>query len=138
MPVPHEKRVSEGMVVGGAACRSATPGTADPRSSPVASTVRTVISPGRYVQGKGAIHQLGDYLAPLGSKPLIVADDLVWGFVGHDVEASLAKAGLPVRREKFNGIPSAKEVDRLVEVIKETGSDVAIAVGGGSTIDAVT
>jgi glycerol dehydrogenase len=103
----------------------------------MAQTVRTVISPGRYVQGKGAIHQLGDYLSQVGSTPLIVADDLVWGLVGHDIEASLKKAELPVTREKFNGIPSAKEVDRLVEVIKETGADVAVAVGGGSTIDAV-
>ena len=99
--------------------------------------VRTMISPGRYVQGKGAIHELGTYAQQLGRTPLIVADDLVWGFVGHEIEASLSRAGLPVRREKFNGIPSAKEVDRLVTVIKETGTDVAIAVGGGSTIDAV-
>ena len=101
------------------------------------TTVRTVISPSRYVQGKGAIHQLGEYLKPIGSTPLLVADDLVWGLVGHDVEASLKAAGLPVQRETFNGIPSAKEVDRLVEVIKATGADVAVAVGGGSTIDAV-
>lgn len=99
--------------------------------------IRTVISPGRYVQGPGAITRLGEYLAPIGSNPLIVADDVVWGFVGHDVEASLATAGLPARREKFNGIPSAIEIDRLVAVIKEAGSDVVVAVGGGSTIDAV-
>ena len=55
----------------------------------MASTVRTVISPGRYVQGKGAIHQLGGFVKQLGSTPLLVADDLVWGFVGHDVETSL-------------------------------------------------
>lgn len=103
----------------------------------MAHTVRTVISPGRYVQGKGAIHQIGDYLAQLGKNPLFVADDLVWGLVGHDIEASLRKAGMPARREVFNGIPSAKEVDRLVGVIRDTGADVAVAVGGGSTIDAV-
>jgi glycerol dehydrogenase len=103
----------------------------------MADKVRTVISPGRYVQGKGAINQLGEYLKQIGSSPLIVADDLVWGLVGHDVEASLAAAGLPVSRETFNGIPSAREVDRLVDVIKETGADVAVAIGGGSTIDAV-
>lgn len=103
----------------------------------MAEKVRTVISPGRYVQGKGAIAQLGEYLKQIGSTPLIVADDLVWGLVGHDVEASLAAAGLPVHREKFNGIPSAREVDRLVQVIKDTGADVAVAIGGGSTIDAV-
>src|SRR6478609_5208515 len=99
--------------------------------------VRTVISPGRYVQGKGAIHQLGDYLKNLGSTPLIVADDLVWGLVAHDVEVSLKAADLPLHREKFNGIPSAGEVDRLVGVIKQTNADIAIAIGGGSTIDAV-
>ncbi|MCC6856164.1 glycerol dehydrogenase [Microbacterium sp. A1-JK] len=99
--------------------------------------IRTVISPGRYVQGPGAITRLGTYLAPIGSNPLIVADDVVWGFVGHDVEASLTSAGLPARKEKFNGIPSAVEIDRLVGVIKDAGADVVVAVGGGSTIDAV-
>ena len=73
----------------------------------MAAPVRTVISPGRYVQGKGAIHQLGEYLKHLGSTPSIVADDLVWGLVAHDVEVSLKAAGLPLHREKFNGIPSA-------------------------------
>lgn len=103
----------------------------------MAQTVRTVISPGRYVQGKGAIHRLGEFLNELGSRPLIVADDLVWGLVGHDIEASLSAAGLPMDREKFNGIPSSGEVDRLVGVIKEKDADIAVAVGGGSAIDAV-
>jgi glycerol dehydrogenase len=103
----------------------------------MAPSLRTVISPSRYVQGKGSIHQLGEYLKPIGSTPLLVADDLVWGLVGHDIEASLTAAGLPARRETFHGIPSAKEVDRLVEVIKQAGADVVVAVGGGSAIDAV-
>lgn len=99
--------------------------------------MRTIISPSRYVQGKGALHQVGHYLGQLGSAPLFVSDDLVWGFAGHDIEASLRKAGLPVQRERFAGIPSAREVDRLAEVIKQTGSDVVVAVGGGGAIDAV-
>jgi glycerol dehydrogenase len=99
--------------------------------------IRTVISPGRYVQGKGAIHQVGSYLAAIGSTPLFVADDLVWGLVGHDVEASVKAAGLPFARETFGGVPSAAEVDRLVGVIRDAGADVVVAVGGGSAIDAV-
>lgn len=99
--------------------------------------IRTVISPGRYVQGPGAIARLGEFLASIGSRPLIVADDVVWGFVGHDVESSLTAAGLPMRREKFNGIPSSGEIDRLVQVIGDAKADVIVAVGGGSTIDAV-
>ena len=103
----------------------------------MSTPLRTVISPARYVQGKGAIHQLGEYLKPIGSNPLIVADDLVWGLVGHDIEASLKNADLPVQREVFHGMPSAREVDRLVDVIKESGADVVVAVGGGSAIDTV-
>ncbi|MDJ0319530.1 glycerol dehydrogenase [Pseudarthrobacter sp. PS3-L1] len=99
--------------------------------------IRTLIAPSRYVQGKGAINRLGEFLAPLGSKPLLVADDMVWGFVAHDVESSLNAASLPVNRVQFNGIPSAKEVDRLSALIKEHGTDVIVALGGGSTIDAV-
>ncbi|GAA1312136.1 glycerol dehydrogenase [Pseudonocardia xinjiangensis] len=103
----------------------------------MASAVRTVISPGRYVQGKGAIRLLGEYLKQIGSTPLIVADDLVWGLVGHDIEASLKAADLPVNRTGFGGVPSAHEVDRVVGVIREAGADVAVAAGGGSTIDVV-
>jgi glycerol dehydrogenase len=103
----------------------------------MATSLRTVISPSRYVQGKGAIHQLGEYLTPIGSSPLLVADDLVWGLVGHDIESSLKNTGLPAQREVFHGVPSAKEVDRVVEVIKRVGADVVVAVGGGSAIDTV-
>ena len=102
-----------------------------------ATPIRSVISPGRYVQGPGALTRLGEFLAPIGDTPLIVADDIVWGFTGHDIESSLAAAGLPFRREKFNGIPSAKEIDRLVGVIADAKANVIVAVGGGSTIDAV-
>lgn len=100
-------------------------------------SVRTIISPGRYVQGEGAINRLGEFLKPLGSRPLIVSDDMVWGLVAHQVTASLQSAGLPLTRERFGGIPTATEIDRLVQVITANDSDVVVAIGGGSTMDAV-
>lgn len=106
-------------------------------SQNTAAPIRTMISPGRYVQGKGAISRLGEFLAPLGSRPLLVADDMVWGFVAHEVEVSLKSASLPTNRVLFNGVPSAKEVDRLSALIAEHSADVIVALGGGSTIDAV-
>lgn len=100
-------------------------------------SARTLISPGRYVQGRGALDRLGEYLAQLGSAPLVVADDVVWGFTGEAVAASLRATDLPVRRERFGGMPTAAEVDRLVAVIRAQEADVVLAVGGGSTIDTV-
>jgi glycerol dehydrogenase len=97
--------------------------------------IRTVVSPGRYLQGAGAIARLGEFLRAIGDTPLLIADDVVWGLVGADIEASLESANLPVRREKFNGVATAEEIDRIVAVIAESGADVIVGVGGGSTID---
>ena len=47
--------------------------------------VKTIIAPSRYVQGKGAIHQLGTYIEKIGKNPLVVADDLVWGLLETDI-----------------------------------------------------
>lgn len=99
--------------------------------------IKTIIAPGRYVQGKGAIHRLGEYISQIGAKPLIVADDFVWGIVEADVTASFAGAALPVDRVGFGKFATAKAVDDLVEAIKARGTDVILGVGGGSAIDAV-
>lgn len=104
-------------------------------STPV--PVRTVISPGRYVQGKDAITRLGEFTTEIGSAPLVVADDIVWELVKDKVTASFASAGLEVRRETSRGLATKVEVDRLVEAIKEARADVVIGIGGGSAIDAV-
>lgn len=99
--------------------------------------VRTVISPGRYVQAKGAIARLGEFTAPIGTTPIVVADDVVWGIVEKQVRASFDAAGLTVVRESFGRYATKGEVDRLVTAIQDAGADVAIGIGGGSTIDAV-
>ncbi|GAB3569036.1 glycerol dehydrogenase [Spelaeicoccus albus] len=96
---------------------------------------RSFISPGRYVQGAGALARLGEFIHAIGNTPLVLADDDVWGFVGESVESSLAAAELQARRERFNGVPSASEINRVVGVIEQAGADVIIGVGGGSTID---
>lgn len=99
--------------------------------------IRTVISPGRYVQARGAMARLGEFTALIGSTPLVVSDDVVWGFVEETVTSSFAAAGLTVSRERFNGLATAAEVNRLTEAIKAAGADVVLGVGGGNTIDAV-
>lgn len=101
------------------------------------SALRTIISPNRYVQGRGAIARLGEFIAPLGSRPLLLADSFVRNAVGDDVDASLAAAGLTSSWEGFGGVPTSAEADRIVSVITEKGIDVIVGIGGGSTIDTV-
>ena len=98
--------------------------------------IRTVMSPGRCVQGKGALSRLGEYVAQIGSQPLIIADDMVWGFTEASITATFSEHDLRVERVGFGRFATADAVDALAAAITATGSDVIVAVGGGSTIDA--
>lgn len=102
----------------------------------MATPITTVMSPARYVQGRGAITRVGEFVAPIGSRPLIVADDVVWGIVESAVTESFQAAGLPVERVGFGRFATPGAVDELVERIRATESDVIVGLGGGSAIDA--
>ena len=93
-------------------------------------------SPSRYIQGKGAIADLGEHLKKLGENPLLVSDDTVWGIVEKQLAEGFESAGLPVNRVSFEKFATAKAVDGLVEKIKAEGHDIIVGIGGGSAIDA--
>ncbi|KAJ8142899.1 hypothetical protein OY671_003976 [Metschnikowia pulcherrima] len=99
--------------------------------------VRTLISPSRYVQARGALTRLGEFVRPIGTKPSLVADDVVWGIVQDTVAVSFQEQDLPRHRTGFGTYATAAEVDRLAREIDELGADVIVGIGGGSTIDAV-
>jgi len=93
-------------------------------------------SPSRYIQGKGAIADLGEHLKKLGENPLLVSDDTVWGIVEKPLTEGFEKEGLPVTRVSFEKFATAKAVDALVEKIKENDHDIIVGIGGGSAIAA--
>ncbi|MCM0619093.1 glycerol dehydrogenase [Nocardioides bruguierae] len=93
-------------------------------------------SPAHYVQGKNVIAELGTHLKNLGSTPLLVADDIVWGIVEDALGKGFADAGLAVVRVGFGRFATPGAVDGLVETITSGGHDVIVGVGGGSAIDA--
>lgn len=97
---------------------------------------QVLAAPSRYVQGKGVIERLGARLTEIGSTPLLVADDVVWGIVEEPLRRGFEEAGLPVARVGFDSYATAAAVDELVEAIGSGGHDVIAGVGGGSVIDA--
>ncbi len=90
----------------------------------------------QYIQGRGVIHQCGDYMSKLGRKAFLVSDDVVWGIVGKDVEASM-EGKMDYLYEAFNGESSAKEISRQAKVAKEAQCDMVAGFGGGKTMDTV-
>jgi len=101
------------------------------------ATVANIFStPSKYVQGKDVIAQLGDFVSTLGTSPIIVADDTVWGIVEGKVTASFAASKLPLVRVGFGRFATPQAVDALVEAIKADEHTVIVGIGGGSAIDA--
>lgn len=95
---------------------------------------RIFASPRCYVQGSGIISELGTYVADLGDKAFVIADDVVWGLVGSKVEAALGPH-VPFQRQMFNGEASASEIDRLAAIARTAGATVIVGIGGGKTLD---
>lgn len=97
--------------------------------------LRSMISPGRYVQGRGALAGLGEYVVPLGERPLLLADEMVRELTERPIRASLEAAGLPVLFAGFGGVPSRAESERVAALLRANDIDVVVGVGGGAAID---
>ena len=95
----------------------------------------TLISPARYVQGRGAMKGLGAYTAKLGKKALCLISAGGIKREGTTIEKSFDGCGASVTFEKFGGECSRTEIDRLVKLVGEKGFDVVIGVGGGKIFD---
>lgn len=96
---------------------------------------RVFISPSKYVQGASELDRLGEYTKVYGKKALVIISAGGKKRFGERVEASLVAAGVECAFDEFCGECSQAEIDRLVEVLKGTGSDVVLGVGGGKIFD---
>lgn len=96
---------------------------------------RILLAPGRYVQGAGAIAEIGTFVSSMGKKALVVGGKRALSLCGDKVEASLAAQEVGCKQELFEGECCDKEIKRLKELALSSGCDVIIAVGGGKVID---
>ncbi|WP_213990240.1 glycerol dehydrogenase [Sodalis sp. dw_96] len=92
-------------------------------------------SPGKYVQGRGVLDELGKYLSSIGSSALLIADDIVWEITGKRVKTSLERADIGCRYERFNGEASGNEIVRLAGIARDARTDIVVGLGGGKTLD---
>lgn len=93
-------------------------------------------SPSRYIQGRGVLKEGGKYLKAMGSKALILCDNVVWDLVGSEFTQVLACEQMTVHHTMFAGEASTNEIQRVSEFAKERGCDLVVGLGGGKTIDA--
>jgi len=93
------------------------------------------LAPGRYVQGAGAIEEIGVHAARIGTKALFTGGRTALSVCGSMVEASLKDNKVACHKAVFSGECSDKEIGRLVSAAKANGADLIIAAGGGKVID---
>jgi alcohol dehydrogenase len=93
----------------------------------------------RYLYGAGVLSSVGEVVASLGKRPLLVRDT----FPGSEafcqtIRDAVADAGTPLIGEVAGAGPNAPREDlyRITASLKELDPDVVISFGGGSTIDA--
>ena len=90
-----------------------------------------IISPSKYVQGKGELANIAQYATKLGKKPFILISEGGKKRVGGIIEDSFKDTGCELVFEAFHGECSKNEINRLVAIVKEKGCDLVIGVGGG-------
>jgi glycerol dehydrogenase len=94
-----------------------------------------LICPRKYVQGRGVLSELGDYIKMLGQKPLVLWDPHVKQIVSDVVLASLQQAGLEMVEVLFEGEATLDERARVAKIAEEEQADVAVGIGGGKVLD---
>jgi glycerol dehydrogenase len=94
-----------------------------------------LLAPGRYIQGAGAIDEIGVHTERLGTKALVTGGETALSITRETVEKRLAEKNVGCRVEPFKGECCDSEINRLVDVGKENNANIVIGVGGGKVID---
>lgn len=97
-----------------------------------------MIAPSRYVQGRGAMYELGDHLSAIGcKKALVVGGKTGLAATKPGREQSFKEKGIEQIEELFNGEATYQEIERIKDLATKNNCDVIIASGGGKTMDTV-
>ena len=94
----------------------------------------TTLFPNRYVQGADILKDLATEVSRLGDHSFMICDPFAHeNLLPNFITQIQAKHNITV--EEFKKECSDEEIERLVTLVKESGSDVIIGIGGGKTLD---
>jgi len=94
----------------------------------------TMIFPGRYVQGAGALNKLGEQIKRFGEKPFFICDPYVYKNIIPEYMEHIKKTVEP-SIEEFGGECCDEEIERLGKEASKRSCDIIVGAGGGKTLD---
>ncbi|MCY6369446.1 iron-containing alcohol dehydrogenase [Clostridium ganghwense] len=95
--------------------------------------------PKNIISGKGAIQEAGTYIKELGTRALIVTDNIMVN-IGNVSKVTNVLDNVGVKYEIYSDVncePTDTIVERGIELYKNNKCDFLIGIGGGSPIDAM-
>ncbi len=96
---------------------------------------KTIISPGKYIQGPGEINNLAAYCEPFGTNLFLIASDTIMKLLQKKIENAFKGTGKKIFFERFNRECSKNEIQRLKAIAEQNNADVILGVGGGKALD---
>ncbi|KUO76238.1 MAG: glycerol dehydrogenase [Clostridia bacterium BRH_c25] len=93
-----------------------------------------IVAPGRYIQGKGEIKNLGTHISALGRNAMIITSKSGKARIEKAMEGS-TEDNFNYIFEPFNGECSMPEIERLMHIFKEKKCDLIVGAGGGKVLD---
>ncbi len=97
---------------------------------------KILISPNKYVQGSGAINDLGKLLSVYGKKAILIGGQRAFATMLDVVKNTFPAAGIEYITHDFQGECSKSEINRLVDEVNKNSVDIVVGVGGGKSVDA--
>lgn len=96
---------------------------------------RTLLAPGWYVQGAGAISEIGIHASKLGAKTLLHRRDESLVVSAQAIQECLGRHKVGYHVDRFNGECAGKGINRLAQVANTNGADLSIASGCAKAIN---
>lgn len=93
-------------------------------------------APSRYLQGPGALDNLGRIAAEFGKRPAIIADAFILEKLGDRIRTGLEDAGSQPLILAFGGEITYAAIDALKSSLGDVRPSIAIGIGGGKSLDA--
>jgi len=93
-------------------------------------------NPSKYVQGAGAIKEIGKYASLLGNKALVMGGRTALSVSQEAITESLREHKIEYAVERFRGESTRSEINRLVNFGRKNKVDFVIGAGGGKAVDA--
>jgi len=96
---------------------------------------RSIIAPGKYVQGKDELRNICHHLEKIGNSFFFIASESGIKRTKSLIFDSFKDNNAKIVFEVFNGESTREEIERLRFVLKNNSCDTVVGIGGGKIID---